>query len=71
MNEMAELCAAFDRPADFPPRFVQAAELAQGIAEIIPHAAFVHRIADFDIPFRASAGLRRCEGLEALASLVQ
>src|SRR6185295_15507780 len=48
-RRMAGLRFAFDRPADFLPRFVQAAELAQGLCEVVSRKAFARRIAAFDI----------------------
>ncbi len=52
LRRVAELRFAFDRPADFLPRFVEAAELAQGVGEIVPRAPFVRHIADLDILVR-------------------
>jgi hypothetical protein len=46
---VAELRVAFNRSADFPPRSIKTAELAQGIAEIVPRHAFVRQITDLDV----------------------
>ena len=48
---MTKLRFAFDRPADFLPRFVKTAELAQCVAEVAPCSAFTRRIASHNILF--------------------
>ena len=59
---------AFDRPADFLPRFVEAAELAECDAEIVPRPAFIGDIADLDIlvhglPVKGRGFLRAVENI--------